>query len=166
MRTDIALLASLSIVFLGRPTSVYGQKSDLVPASKRAESIQLAEKLLRANDIPGDGKQALPNPFTPRLIEQPAVPSATIQPRQNSVVSSRERLRQISSLINPTGMVILGGEPILLFGQKKFKIGDSVPIVFEGSPYELIITAIERTSFTLRLHNEELTRPIKPGSKS
>jgi len=75
--------------------------------------------------------------------------------------SDRDILAAISAQLKPTGNFIIGGQQTLIFGQKRVKAGMPMTINFEGTEYTIEISAIERTSFTLRLNHEELTRPIK-----
>ena len=75
-------------------------------------------------------------------------------------------LATLADKLSPSGIAIIGGEPILLFGSRRLKIGDQLTVTYEGADYNLDITAITRTTFTLRLNREEITRPIKPGKKS
>jgi hypothetical protein len=80
-------------------------------------------------------------------------------------LGDRDLLANIAGTITPSGTIQVGEKQILLFGQKKLKVGDSISIVFQGVAYELQITGIERASYTLRLNQEEITRPIKPVNK-
>jgi len=144
-------------------------RSDLVSPSKRAATVELARKLnervkpssiVLAKDII--------NPFNPPGFDGPdaeelaaiaaAKASKQVQPR-----SSHDLLVELASQMSPTGSAILGGESFLLFGQKKMKVGDKITITFEGGVYEVEVTSIERTNFTIRLNRDEYTRPIKPG---
>lgn len=70
-------------------------------------------------------------------------------------------LREIAAALKPSGFFVLGGEPTLVFGQKRVKAGGHLTITFEGTEYTLEISAIDRPNFTLRLNREEFTRPIK-----
>jgi hypothetical protein len=42
-------------------------------------------------------------------------------------------------------------------------VGERVPIAFENAQYEVEITSIDGSTFTIRRNDEEFTRPIKPG---
>ena len=75
--------------------------------------------------------------------------------------TDREILSAIAAVLKPTGNFIIGGEQTLIFGQKRVKAGMPLTINFEGTEYTLEMAAIDRTSFTLRLNREELSRPIK-----
>ena len=70
-------------------------------------------------------------------------------------------LQAIASSLKPSGYFVLGGQPTLVFGQKRVKAGSLLTITFEGTEYTLEIVSIERPNFTLRLNREEFTRPIK-----
>lgn len=73
----------------------------------------------------------------------------------------RDLLQAIALSLKPSGYIVLGGQPTILFGQKRVKAGGFLTITFEGSEYTLEIVSIDRPNFTLRLNREEFTRPIK-----
>lgn len=164
----ITLLLGLSL----GPAPVAAQVSDLLPPQKRAETVDLAAALLQTKELPPVTDDT-PSPFAPPAFEQPdpeelrARQAAAAAAAAAGVVSrpagDRAILEDVSAHIIPTGIVRLGGESILLFGQKKLKVGDRLTITFEGANYDLDITAIGTTTFTLRYNREEITRSIKPG---
>jgi hypothetical protein len=125
-------------------------------------SINTVKGLLTTTVVDDSGDDLLAkNPFNPmKPVEAGPVEHEAAAP--SPVGNDREKLQKIADGITPSGTMQLGDESILLFGQKKFKVGDTLPIIFEGNSYELQISSIERISFTLRLNNEEITRPIKP----
>lgn len=135
--------------------------SDLVTSPKRNVTVELARSLLTTKTYNEDAE--LKNPF--QLAPPPPAPvvatSGVVAPPEPTETSDRARLEELAKQVTPSGFIQLSGVPILLFGQKKLKVGDTYSITFEGKPYELQITEIERTSFKLRLNNEEITRPIK-----
>lgn len=154
------------------PAMAAAQVSDLLPPQKRAETVELATALLQTKELPAVTADT-PSPFAPPAFEQPdpeeqrARQAAAAAAAAAGVVSrpagDRAILEDVSAHIIPTGIVRLGGEAILLFGQKKLKVGDRLTITFEGANYDLDITAIGTTTFTLRYNREEITRSIKPG---
>lgn len=166
------LIAGLGLVFLTAPA--VAQKSDLTTPQDRRTAVELAGKLLKPREL-----AALPQeivvPFNPSGFDQPdpeevkaqmaaaaaaAAAGATARP-----AGDRGVLEALADKLAPSGTAVIGGDPILLFGQKKLKVGDRLTITFEGVDYTLDITAIGRTTYTLRLNTEEITRPIKPGKK-
>ncbi|MDD3179850.1 MAG: hypothetical protein PHQ04_05790 [Opitutaceae bacterium] len=74
--------------------------------------------------------------------------------------TERDILMAIAKNLKPKA-VFMGSRAYLFFGEKKTTAGDSLTLTYEGVVYQLQITAIDRTTFTLRLNREEYTRPIK-----
>lgn len=148
-------------------SSLSAQPSDVTVPAKRSPAVELAEAFVaRATATPLP--EELNNPFSPAAFGKVPAPvpgladAATAQPTGPS--SDQELLELIAPSINPSGTMILGGRPLLLFGQKKVKEGDTLPITFQGAPYVLSIVRILPTSFTLRLNDVLVTRPIKSGN--
>jgi hypothetical protein len=140
--------------------------SDILPAQKRAETLVLARTLLTLKPTESSEEDlAAKNPFNPiQLLSQGVeVGQNTIQ--APALVSDRELLKTLADSVMPSGMMQLGDKTILLVGRKKLKVGDRISVNSEGTPYELEVSAIDRTSFSLRLKNEEITRPIKAPAK-
>jgi hypothetical protein len=140
-------------------------KSDIPLPQKRNETLDLARTLLTTKPIE-DSPEFLTsaNPFNPVRKTDDVSEEGRTKAKAPVPAVDASLLKNIISEVNPSGMMQLGGDPILLFGQKKLKIGDKLPIVFQGVTYELQVTSIERTSFGMRLNGEEITRPIKPSA--
>ncbi|HTZ20039.1 MAG TPA: hypothetical protein VMC06_04085 [Opitutaceae bacterium] len=145
-------------------------QSDLVPSAKRAVMVELAGKIARQHSpvpLPAD----YPHPFSPPGFEQrdpeeekaKAIAQTTSEPAKPA--GDRQILEAIAPRVTPDGTAILPrtGEPVLFFRQKKLKVGDHLTITFDGHDYEVEITAIDRTTFSMRLNRAEITRPIQPG---
>jgi len=71
-------------------------------------------------------------------------------------------LSYIAGRVVPSGTITLNNEPLLIFGQKKVRVGDRLTVTYEGRDYNLEITNIQRFTFTLRLNRAEITRRINP----
>lgn len=139
-------------------------KVDVAPPQARMAAINQVKTLLTTKVVEDSPDTlAAGNPFQrPKPVEKTDGDGPSAKAVEVAAGDRMALLQKIAAGIVPTGTMKLGDSPILLFGQKKFKVGDTLPIIFEGTAYELQITAIERISFTLRLNNEEITRPIKP----
>lgn len=162
-RTCLALFSGL-IAFAADAAA---QRSDVLPPARRAPTVERATKLLEQRVVPA----VLPtvnNPFAPADFDRidPVETPPTAGPVARTR-SSRELLELIAANVRPTGTMILRGEPILLFGGRgrPMKVGDALNVAVEGVTYSVTISAIESTSFTLRLNNEQISRPIEAGSK-
>jgi hypothetical protein len=67
----------------------------------------------------------------------------------------------LAAAIPVSGAMRLGDETLLLVGQKKLKVGDTLRISFEGKPYELSISDIGATTFTVQRGEFLHTRAIR-----
>lgn len=135
---------------------------DVQTAAKRAATVELAGKLLNP-PASTDSAGTLMNPFTLNGSRAEDVAADENQAAANKaaiMASNRTLLTALADQLEPKGTFVLGGESIILLGQKKLKVGERYPITFEGAVYELEITSIETTRFSVRYKNEELTRPI------
>ena len=158
---------SLAICLTG---TVQAQRSDILPPSRRQPSVEQAAAL--AGEQPPEALPAeLNNPFFPNSLKpepEPVAPvpasSTETAPAPVVAMSSYDLLETIAPQINPSGTLILRGHRLLLFGQKKIQIGDVLPIVYQEKRYELIISNIEASYFTIQLNGAEVTRPIIPAN--
>ena len=162
MKTPLCLF----LATLGAATAcAAAPAADVAPPQSRAATVAFAKTLL-AGQAPAVASAAdggpLKNPFNP-VEPPPPAPAAGVATVPQPDAGAR--LETIAPLITPSGSIEIGGVSLLLFGQKRFKVGDRLPIVFEGKSYEVEITDVKSTSFTLRLNGEEITRPIKFVSK-
>lgn len=162
----LALLAVLA-------GSASAQRSDLLPPARRAATVDAAARIL-ASRTPAPVPAGIRNPFAPEGFDGPdaaegtegARPGAPLAPgARPAAVSPRELLTAIAANLQPTGTLARRGEPVLLFGNRQVRVGEELAVTYEGTPYLLTVTAIQSTSFTVRLNQEEITRPIRPGAK-
>ncbi len=72
-----------------------------------------------------------------------------------------EVVRALAKMIEPTGSVNLGGEPYLLFTERRQKIGDILPVSLDGVEYSVEIVSITPTRFRIRYNGQEAERTIK-----
>ena len=154
-------------------------KSDLIPPDKRRVSVELGLKLTQPptpEPLPAD----LAQPFNPPGFdlpdreERPPTPGTspgrsggggedTNPARPAAAVGDRETLEALAARIVPKGTFVVGGQPLLVIGSFRLSVGAHFTVNSNGQDYDLELTAINSTTFTLRYHNEETTRPIKPG---
>jgi hypothetical protein len=152
------------VLALGAPGLIsFGQEVISNP-SKRQATLDLAAQLLAARENPTEKLPAeLVDPFSPPGLG--AIPAPSVVRSGDTVRASSsdlDILEKIAPHITPSGSLMLNGQPVLLFREKKLKVGDSLTITFEGTTYVVVITAVDRSSFKIRLNREEITRPIKP----
>ena len=129
-------------------------KSDLAGPEKRRGSINQALALVQPvtpAPLPAD----LKNPFLLSREEKPAGGA-------RQLAGDHQVLEAVASHLAPSGVVQVGDSPMLLLGEKRLKVGDYLTITFEGTEYMVELSAINHSSFTLRLNKEEITQPINP----
>lgn len=170
--------AVICFLLAGLCSSAMAQRksnSDLSPPARRASTVELAARLAAAPEIPRLPAKSV-NPFSPagwdapdpeeqRLAAEAAENARRAGLAAQSRVPARSAFASVANAIQPSGVVLLGGQPTLLIRGRRVRVGDSLSATFEGRSYTVTITAITRDSFTLRMNGEELTRPIKSGTK-
>lgn len=146
--------------------TAHAQRSDILPGKRRADTVMSAKLIV--DPLPqAELTEDLNNPFFPNSRKpKPVDPfaSATEEialPEHIPPASVYELLDTMAPQINPTGSIILGGQPLLLFGRKRIRVGETLPIIYDGERYTLLISRIGSSNFTLRLGAAEVTRPIK-----
>jgi hypothetical protein len=161
--TVLAAVISGTIAFGAKPVA-----SDIAAPDKRVAAVGMAVRIANLGEmkpLPAE----LPLPFGTSAFEQTdseerATAENTSRVAQATVVASdRETLEVIAGKIIPSGTIFLAGEPTLIFGKKPVKIGTHFTVTSNGQDYDIELVRIDRTTFTLRLNREEVTRPIKPG---
>lgn len=151
------------------PVCGLAQRSDILPSERRQPAVEQALDIVNRVELEVLAAD-INNPFYPNSLKAPPPPppeegdSEPLEPVYQGPVSNSDLLNTVAPQITPSGTMILGGYPLLLFGQKKVKVGDKLPILYEGQRYTLTISAIEGSNFTLKLGNAELTRPINPAN--
>lgn len=165
-RSTPSILRAVALSFTVA-TVLLAQVAPIVAPAKRTEQLDAARAMIGPR--PATGTQA--NPFfseTFNDVRRGGAGLGDVGSTETSLVtnpvgprSNRGLLQAIATSIKPSGYFIIGGEPTLVFGQKRVKAGGLLTITFEGKEYTLEVSALDRTNFTLRLNREEFTRPIK-----
>jgi len=140
-------------------TAIYA-KSDIPTPVERAKILAEGEHNLAPREYlldPTDKKVA--NPFVGKQLEKPKIISKSLRPS-----SDQEFLSLLATKLNPTGVLMLGDNQFLLFGEKKVKVGDTINIPFDKESVSVELIDLTSTSFTLKLNSEQLTRPITPAN--
>lgn len=160
--SKIAAAGLLSAVVL-----VAAPKPDIAPPQVREKSLELAGRLTRPGLEAGQALfQDIKNPFAPEGFDGlPAGPGSPEKPGQVKEVSPREKLEAISAALNPSGIVNMGGKMVLLLGGKRYSVGDRIPVTHEGATLEIELSALDRTTFSVRLNAEQTTRALRPSTK-
>lgn len=159
-------------MLLGSLSAIAEDAAAVAAPARRLADLAAAQQLLTQTsaELPA----GLPDPFHPGAFSEAAsAAGGVIAPgsggadataaaaRPAGPRSGSDLLAAIGAGLRPSGYFVLGGNPTLVFGQKRVNVGGLLTVNFEGAEYTLEVTAITRTNFTLRLNREEFTRPIK-----
>lgn len=166
-----ALAAHLALGSTVARAAAAQSRSDLTLPTKRQATVDLALRLtqppvpapvpadLRSPFNPPDFNQ--PDPNDPRTAAPPPVASAgPAEPPPPA--GDRAILEELAQRIPSTGTLTpADGKTLLVVGRNRLKVGDVFTVTYNNQDYDLELVAIDRTTFTLRYRNEEITRPIK-----
>lgn len=160
------LLRLLLVVLAGGTvfTPARAAEGEILSPAVRQQALDNAKKLLAPREIVTVSADPFHSESYDELVKGPGAttPSGPADtPTPTGPRTGRDQLQAIAAGLKPSGYIVLGGQPTLLFGQKRVKAGGSVTITFEGTTYTVEITSIVSPNFTLRLNREEFTRPIK-----
>jgi hypothetical protein len=145
--------------------------SEIAPPEKRKVSVERAAALAKPAKL-APLPDTIDVPFSPPNFEMTDVEEAEAAAAEarraaaagapvQTVKSDHDLLQEIVGKIRPSGSVSLGGRPILLFGSRPVKIGAHFTVTYKGMDYDLELTQIDGTNFTLRYKSDEITRPIQ-----
>jgi hypothetical protein len=146
-------------------TAILGQSADVSPPAQRKLLVESAVQLWANRGVLPTIPDSLVNPFefAAEVPVEPSVDSVTVP---TTALTGVELLSKLCLSIPASGTVVLGGESILLLGQKRLKVGDTITINFEGRNYDLYLETIGSTTFTVRLGSLVHTRSTYISSSS
>jgi hypothetical protein len=168
-----ALCAIIAVLGIVAPCARARVESEIAPPDKRKGAVEKALQVARqkkADPLPA----TLNLPFAPPQFdltdaEEAAAAAAAARlanqgnPSAPAAPSDHELLEEIVAKVRPSGTIYLGGKPMLMFGKRFVKTGAHFTVTYKGNDYDLELTQIDGTNFTLRYKSDEITRPIQPG---
>jgi hypothetical protein len=171
-----AVLGMLFVLGLLIPSAHARVESELAAPEKRRATVDKAVVLAKqtvAAPLPAELQQPFAPPgFDLTDAEEAAAAAAAARmanagnpgaPSAPPPPTDHELLESIVSKISPSGTIFLGGKPMLMFGKRFVKTGSHFTVTYKGTDYDLELTEIDGTNYTLRYNREEITRPIQPG---
>lgn len=143
--------------------------ANVSPPAQRTTAIKSAQDSVNARSNVRPFTDPVPNPFlwpVEESLEEPEDLTSTAPLATSAAIVGIDTLTRVAARIPATGTMTIGGDTVLLLGQKRLKVGDSVDISFEGQSYELVISDLQATSFTVRYRGLSVSRPIRFSSSS
>lgn len=143
----------------------YSQGRGVTAPDARAAVLEKARATLAEKPVPdADEFRSLKDPFNPPETDlKDLIVNTSARPKDTGpkLVSDADVLQSLASSITPTGAVQIGGEPYLLFGEKRLKTGDTYTVTKDGVDYTVIIDSIETSRFSIRYNSQVLFKQIK-----
>jgi hypothetical protein len=170
----LRLLAAVIVGFFlgGTLHAAASQQSDLNASATRSSVVELAERLAEIRP-PQPLAANVVQPFNPVAYNQSSDQNAGAPDqsggaltKSGSSLPDRDHLLAIAAKIAPNGTIFVGKAPVLVIAGKFYKVGTKFTVTSGGADRIVELTAINHTSFTLRLNYEEITRPIKSTKTS
>lgn len=151
---------------LGQFTAIgLAEEVDITPLKLREKLLADAQQLLDKRGKEFTLSANLSNPFADKAGMQTAdEPSSPVRGEDALSVSQQKPLDLLIKAANKipaTGTVNFAGQFFLLAGQKKYKSGDRLVLDMDGEAYELVISGINATSFTLQKGEYTHTRAVR-----
>ncbi len=152
----------LVFALAGLGLALASRAADVIAPAQREAGLAAARTLVapRITDFPADAI----DPFhsTAFVAAVTGVPEATKQPTTGApqYASDSSLVASLAAALKPSGYFVIGGRETLVFGHKRVVAGDSIEVVYEGATHNVQVTEISRTSFTIRLNGQIVTRPI------
>ncbi|MCH6255432.1 hypothetical protein MLD52_02645 [Puniceicoccaceae bacterium K14] len=131
-------------------------KGAILSPDKRIQNIGTAESItsLRVVVVDSEEVEKIGNPFSLDRFPEPEVEEFVTER-----LPAGEVLAVLSPYVVPTGVFLVNEEYIAMFQGKQVRNGDLLNVVYEGEEYDLVISEIDRTSFTMKY--EESTLKVK-----
>lgn len=166
-----ALLPGLVVFSMTLSPLAAQANPDLASPKVREKVLADAAVVLEKRGEPAALPSPMPNPFVAKPGADdagPAAPAPAAGPPAAPAAAANAgvgvQLAQLASRIPATGVITVGGAPILLVGQKRLRIGDTFTVTLDGQAHDLSIAAIGSTSFTVRRGDSIHTRPVRQSA--
>lgn len=155
MKTYLNRVFAIFFIFVAIFKAESALAADIAPPQKRAVVVDMAERLAKPTTEDLAAPADIRNPFNPST-------EGKVDVVLNRPASDKELLSLLADQLKPTGT--MGREDslvLLLKGQKGVKVGDKLTLSFDGTPYTVEVSEVNKTNFSLRFNQAEIIRPIK-----
>lgn len=135
-------------------------QADIPPPDTRVAVVTAVKKVMESRGNPAEISEDSISPFTGKVRAAEPEPDYSNLPVPVGL-SGPELLSQLAGKIPSTGTLVFGGNALLLIGPKRVKIGETIAVNHDGKDYQLTLTAVTSTTFTVKLGDELSTRPVR-----
>jgi flagellar biosynthesis component FlhA len=152
------ILVFLAVIGAEPSLCAQGASAISTPAARLAV-VAVVDKV-NGESAPMAADSITVDPFNP--------PKANMSPEEETDTASKSSSMSddqlavvLAAQIQPTGSMMQGGEPYLMFTERRQKIGDKVAVTFDKVEYIVEIVSIANNRFRIRYKDKEAERTIK-----
>lgn len=129
---------------------------------QRDNVIEAAEAFLKSLELPvPEDKNAL-DPFLGNIRrDEPQVDEPAKVDVAPSEIDSVDLLRRLAQSINASGTAIMGDNRFLLTSRQRLAVGSVFVVKLNGRDYEVMLSEVTSTTFTIKRNNQAYTRAVK-----
>ncbi len=106
-----------------------------------------------------------PDPFNSPAYDDPNVTTTLRSASPTTIarlpMTDRVRLQEISEKIRPTGVMQFGQDVLLLFGERRVRVGEFLSVEHQGQTYRVEVVKADSRAFMLRLNEELVSKRIQ-----
>ncbi|HLP67919.1 MAG TPA: hypothetical protein VK181_10415 [Rhizobium sp.] len=129
-------------------------------AASREAVVESASRIAPTEGVNRSASTGTVDPFNPPAANLRWEVASEEGPK-SSGLTDEQLVKALIEMIKPTGSVQLGGEPYLLFTERRQKIGDKLIVTLDKVEYVIEIASIASNRFRIRYNGQEAERPIK-----
>lgn len=148
-------ITALLALFVGVMGIAQGQ---IMSEEARAQKLEVSRNLLNRNValVEKELIAKAPNPFSRGLGIAVEVVVEEVE-----AISGDELIKELGRQINPTGVFMFNGEYLLIFRERRARVGDMIPVMYQGEQYQIIISEISSASYKIQYDGLELQQKLK-----
>lgn len=154
---------SILLILLAASATVEAQM--VVARAERLSLLSAAENH-RTTAIPALQADAVAYPFDFNSTASIATDGDRQETECSWPLSDAYVLSQLAPTVQPSGVITRDGQHYLVTAQGALTTGSAVEATFENNTYNIGVINVTADSYTLKLNDASLTRPIDPGANT
>lgn len=129
-------------------------------SASREAVLETASKIATATASTAVPAKIAPDPYYPPASNLRWEVASEADAKATGL-TDEQLTKALIDALKPTGSIQLGGEPYLLFTERRQKIGDKLVVTLDKVEYVVEIVSIASNRFRIRYNGQEAERPIK-----
>lgn len=159
MKTMNLFLTTLSAVLFG----AFLASAQVASVEDREAVLAKAERLYVVPMDPAiqDRFAQTADPFNLPEGEKMTLTSAPGEIKSRVPMSDRDILKELSEKIRPNGVMQFGEDILLIFGERRVRVGEFLSLQHQGQTYKVQVVKADTRAFMLRLNEELISKRIQ-----